>query len=242
MRTINRFAVCSIIAISLISSAAIAQDMKTQKHDEERSRSIRQSYREKKEDGLNLVVYLVEGGRETPVDPAAHTFKKGDQLRIKFRSNFDGFVYFVNIDPSGKKSVIYPDLGFRDHQNQIRADTDYSFPGEDILKFEDDVKGTEIVQVIMARQPVSFLEDAIKNANGALGKTRANAASELAGNANAQQIKVLPDKGEEGAVRSRSIRLDRPKDRDKEGTFVTVPDKQLKPGEVAVFQILLPRN
>lgn len=241
MKTLNRFAGCSIIAISLISSAAIAQDMKTQKNDEARSRSIRQSYREKKEDGLNLVVYLVEGEQETPVDPAAHTFKKGDQLRIKFRSNFDGFVYFVNIDPSGDKSVIYPDLGFKDHQNQIRADTDYRLPGEDILKFEDEVKGTEILQVIMARQPVSFLEDAIKNAHGVLGKTKANAASELASAANSQHIRVLPDKGE-GAVRSRSIRLDRPKDRDKEGAFVTVPDKQLKPGEVAVFQILLPRN
>jgi hypothetical protein len=78
-----------------------------------------------------------------------------------------------------------------------------------------------------------------------LGTTASNAASELGSAASKQTgvvideaTKVLPENGQ--SVLSRKIRLAPPKDKDKEGAVVTIPDK-LKGSEIAVFEVRLRR-
>ena len=236
MRNMIRFTIASLVAISLAAALAVAQ--------EDQDRAIRQKYRSGQEDGMSLVIYRVEGNDEVAINPANQAFKAGDQIRIKFQSNFEGYVYFINITPKGEKVVFYPDIKFK-NSNIIRAGREYLLPSKDIFEFDDEEKGIEVIQVVMSRQPIPFLEEAIRNSEGVLGTTASNAASELGSAASKQTgvvveetTKVLPENGQ--AVLSRKIRLAPPKDKDKEGAVVTIPDK-LKVGEVAIFEVRLRR-
>ena len=240
MKKLIRLTIVSLVAISLAAMLAMAQD-----NMQSEDRAIRQKYRSGQEDGMSLVVYRVEGNDEVAINPANQSFKAGDQIRIKFQSNFDGYVYFINITPKGEKVVFYPDIKFANNTNIIHASREYLLPSKDIFEFDDEEKGIEVIQVVMSRKPIPFLEQAIRTSNGVLGTTASNAASEL-GSAAAKQTgvvvddttKVLPENGQ--AVLSRKIRLAPPKDKDKEGAVVTIPDK-LKGGEVAVFEVRLRR-
>ena len=240
MRILIRLTFVSLVAIGLAPVLAGAQD-DLQSQD----RAIRQKYRSGQEDGMSLVIYKIEGDEEVAINPANHSFKAGDQIRIKFQSNFDGYVYFINITPKGEKVVFYPDIKYKNNSNIIRAGREYLLPSKDIFEFDAEEKGIEVIQAVVSRQPIPFLEEAIRNSEGVLGTTAANAASELGSAASKQPgvvvvdtTKVLPENGQ--AVLSRKIRLAPPKDRDKEGAVVTIPDK-LKGGEVAVFEVRLRR-
>ena len=240
MRKLIRLTIVSLSAISLLATLVLAQD-----DSQTQDRAIRQKYRSGQEDGMSLVVYKVEGDEEVAINPANQTFKTGDKIRIKFQSNFAGYVYFINITPKGEKVVFYPDIKFKNSSNIIRAGREYLLPSEDIFRFEDEEKGIEVIQVVISRQPIPFLEEAIRKSDGVLGTTASNAASELGSAASKQPgvviddtTKVLPENGQ--AVLSRKIRLAPPKDKDKEGAVVTIPDK-LKGGEVAVFEVRLRR-
>jgi len=260
MRSLSKLAKVSLVAacvIALAAFAAPAQSNKNQEKGQERvqeqkrvqeqevlHRAIRQKYASGEQDGLNLVIYKIENGGQTPINPATHSFKKGDQIRIEFQSNFDGYVYFINVPPKGEKVVFYPDVKFKDNNNIIRARQKYILPRESIFEFEEDQPGLEVIQVVMSRQPIPFLEDSIRKSGGVVASTAEGAASELKDLASnrggydvEKPVKVVPDKSN---VLTRSVRLAPPKEKDKEGAVVTVPDK-LKDGEMAVFEIRLRR-
>lgn len=60
-------------------------------------------------------------------------FYSGDRIRIKMRSNHEGYLYLLAYDSSNKPLVIYPEpdsLG----DNRILADVDYSTPGHIVFK------------------------------------------------------------------------------------------------------------
>jgi hypothetical protein len=247
MKKIVKRVIVSLVATSVVALTGIAAS--PQKNEEQKpevlERAIRQKYSSGQDDGISVVVYKYENGDANPINPANHNFKKGDEIRIEFQSNFDGYVYFINIPPKGEKTIFYPDRKFQNNSNVIRARQRYILPRDTIFTFEDDQTGMEVIQVVLARQPVPFLEDAIKNSDGVIASTAEGAAAEFkevsmsqGGFAVEKPVKVLPDK--ETAVLTRSVRLAPPKEKDKEGAVVTVPDK-LKPGEVAVFEIRLRR-
>jgi Domain of unknown function (DUF4384) len=235
MRSIRRFAIASLIICAFASNLALAQKPKQQPAKPGlNARSIRMAYNSGEMDGLRIIVYMVQGNNLVPIDPS-RSFKKGDQIKIEFESNFDGYVYFVNVPPSGKKAVIYPDARARENNNMIRARQRYVLPQSMPLEFMDDDKGVEVIQVIMSRQTIPLFDNAIKSSNGELGETALDAAAELVGGINVKsKPKDLP-----GGVRGRSVRLAPPKDGDKTGAVVAVPDAKLKPGEVAIFEIRL---
>jgi len=195
MRSLSKLAKVSLVAacvIALAAFAAPAQSNKNQEKGQERvqeqkrvqeqevlHRAIRQKYASGEQDGLNLVIYKIENGGQTPINPATHSFKKGDQIRIEFQSNFDGYVYFINVPPKGEKVVFYPDVKFKDNNNIIRARQKYILPRESIFEFEEDQPGLEVIQVVMSRQPIPFLEDSIRKSGGVVASTAEGAASEL---------------------------------------------------------------
>ena len=240
MRSIRRFAVASLIIGAFASNLALAQKTKPQAASEAvRSRAIRMKYDAGQVDGLRIIVYMVQGSALAPIDPS-RTFKKGDQIKIEFESNFDGFVYFVNVPPSGKKVVIYPDIRAGETNNMVRARQRYVLPQSMPLEFIDDEKGVEVIQVVMSRQPIPLFDTAIKSSHGELGETASSAAAELVGMnpktgiSVGSSAKVVP-----AGIRARSVRLAPPKDKDETGAVVAVPDSRLKPGEVAIFEIRL---
>ena len=235
------------LALSLTANLVVAQNKIAESRDSDvMSRSIRQKFSSREDDGIDFTISKRENGSFVAINPANHTFKKGDEIKVKFRSNFDGFVYLININPKGEKLVFYPDIKAKDTNNTVSAGQVYELPRNDVFVFEEDEQGIEVIQVVMARQPIPFLDDAIRNNGGALGDSADAAAAELkaqaekpAGVAVENVTRVLPeDKG----IQTRKIRLAPPKEKEKdqEGAVVTVSEK-LKPGEVAIFEVRLRR-
>lgn len=200
-----------------------------------------------------LILKKIDETKFAPVDPS-RAFQKGDQIKIAFESNFDGFVYVINVTPGGKKRVLFP---FNKESNRIIHGQRYELPNLNTFVFDEE-KGTEIVQVIMSKDAIAFFDHAVKNSQGELGETASSVAAELSGQVSKTPksgivveniTSVLPKSGA-GAMRQRGIILSPGKDKTTEGTYIAIPDKggdrskdkdasRLKTNEVAVFEIRL---
>jgi len=238
------------VAPALAFDGKVSTDKKKDEKEEARTRALLVKVDKGEVDGLRIKILKSENDTLTPVDPAKD-FKSGDKIRVAFESNFDGFVYIVNVTPGGKTKVLYPYT--HEGNNMVSKGQRYEFPGEGLIEFDDEV-GTEVLQVYMSRERIKSFDEAIKNPNGEMGTTAASAASELAGNKTAtpppaqteqsgvvadNANSVLPTEGE-GAVRTRKIRLAPGKDQEK----VAIPENngtpvKMKNGEVALFEIRL---
>lgn len=249
MRTLNRIWMISIAAIGLMVTSGLAQGPKPQSKpvqgdsDAVVSRAIRQKVRDGKLDGMELVVFDVKDGKHTPILDPGRNFTEGDEIKVQFWSSFDGYVYFVNVEPNGTKTIIYPVLGGKEENNMVRANQQYVLPRSTTFEFTGE-KGIEIIQVIMSRKPIPFFDDAVRKSNGELGKTAANAVQELVSLASKKKsgidsetiASVLPKDNQ--YIGTRKIRLAPPKDTTDQGTVIAIPDGLLN-GGVAVFEIRL---
>ena len=194
-------------------------------------------------------VMFTKDGRQ--VDPA-DVFKAGDEVQVRYESNFNGYVYMVNVTPAGEKRVIFP---------CTRATAVNLVPGQ--IKtlpvgFDAD-KGTEVLQVIMSRERIDFLENAIKGdccdapEKCALSASASSAAAELAAVAAKQQrggiavnnlVAVVPEDAQ-GGIRARGIKLSQG---NKGSAYVAIDNKsgtgsnKLEQGNFAVFEIRLTHN
>jgi hypothetical protein len=244
MRTSFRLATILVMAAGFLFATAFAQSQGI------RARGL---FVSGKTDAMRVLILKAEGNNLVPVDPSK-TFQKGDQIRVSFESNFDGYVYVVNVTPGGKKRVLFP--YDKETNNVIHSRQRYELPSSNVFVFDEE-KGTEILQVIMSREPVQFLDQAVLHSNGELGESATSAAAELSsdtpkpsrgGIISENVAPILPKTGL-GAIRTRGIILAFGKDKDEEGSFVAIPDKpdktdkkdagRLKSGEAAVFEIRL---
>jgi hypothetical protein len=204
----------------------------------------------KRADAMRVVV--LQGGN--PV-VANQEFREGEEIKIKFQSNFEGYVYILNITPGGKKRLLYPCSS--QMTNTVIPGRIYTLPPEPQSIAFDDEKGTEVLQVIMTRDRIGFLDEAIRVADCCdfakpcdLTESASTAAAELAGTVQIQQ----PGGAESGGLaaggsaqngssgmRSRGIKLASGRDKDK-SSYVAIQDgagETLKQGQVAVFYIRL---
>lgn len=207
---------------------------------------LKEDYDAGKVDGMRILILKAERGSFTPVDPG-RVFRQGDEIRLSFESNFDGYAYVINITPDGNKRVLYPSSKMASNSNTIRARQKVELPPTAFIF--DAQTGTEILQVVMSREPINVFDTAIKNSNGEL-QSASSAAGELAGTAqrggitSSEASSVLP---QNAGLRARGIFLAPGKDRDKTGSVVAISDDKgangrLKAGEVAVFEIRLQHN
>jgi Domain of unknown function (DUF4384) len=213
--------------------------------DDQPAAMTRALFVKKRSDAMRVL--FLKGG--VPVDPS-DVFKAGDEIEVKYESNFTGYAYFVNITPDGKKCLISP---------CSRAEIIEMVPGtlsKQTVAFDEE-KGTEVLQVVLSRERIKFLDDAIKGAGCCdtpcgceLSANAASAAAQLASKAAKKKdggivvndvVAVVPESGT-GGVRARGIKLAAGKDK-KEGSFVAIEDKKndnrLEPGQAAVFEIRL---
>ena len=213
--------------------------------DDQPAAMTRALFVKKRSDAMRVL--FLKGG--IPVDPS-DVFKAGDEIEVKYESNFPGYAYFVNITPEGKKCLIAP---------CSRAEIIEMVPGtlsKQTVAFDDE-KGTEVLQVVLSRERIKFLDDAIKDAGCCdtpcgceLSANAASAAAQLASNAAKKKgggivvndvVAVVPESGT-GGVRARGIKLAAGRDK-KEGSFVAIEDQKndnrLEPGQAAVFEIRL---
>lgn len=237
-------------AVALDKKATASKRKDDTKKEESRTRALLVKVDKGEVDGLKIGIKKIENKTLVAVDAAAE-FKAGDSIKVSFESNFDGYVYLVNVTPSGKSKVIYPFK--QEGNNMVTSGQRYEYPSGDGSFDFDEEKGIEVVQVYMSRDRIKMFDDAVKNSNGELGQSASSAASELSskttppapqaetGGVIATDVNsVLPTEGEEG-VRTRKIRLAPGKDQEK----VAIPENdkgtpvKMKTGEVALFEIRL---
>jgi len=237
MKAVVRVSLAALLVAGITSSSLSADRKQTQKGAEaSRARGL---FVNKKSDAMTILVLKVTGGTLVPVDPSSE-FKEGDQIKIQFQSNFDGYIYVVNIEPNGKRKVLFPYPDATD--NAVRPGERYDIPpGTAAIEFDKD-KGTEVLQVIMTRDRIAYLDDALKNPDQYLSESASSAAAELQGGIAKKVTPVVPS-GKDSKIRSRDIILAPGKDNDAKGSVVAVPDNggggKLKSGEIAPFEIRL---
>ncbi|HWR57322.1 MAG TPA: DUF4384 domain-containing protein [Thermodesulfovibrionales bacterium] len=85
------------------------------------------------------------------------TLKSGDQFKIHFMTDNDGYVYVINFDSSGKVQTIFPhpDIG---SDNKVRARQRYVLPPSKKWYFLDEVKGKETMYIIAVPFPIRNLD------------------------------------------------------------------------------------
>jgi hypothetical protein len=196
----------------------------------------------KKRSDAMRVLFLKDG---VPVDPSSQVFTAADEIEVKYESNFTGYAYFVNITPDGKKCLISPCS--RADVNEIVAGSQY----KQTVGFDDE-KGTEVLQVVLSRERIKFLEDAVKgdccpccelqaDAASAAAQLASNAANKKGGIVVNDLVAVVPESGS-GGIRARGIKLAAGRDRN-EGSVVAIDDQKnhnrLDAGQAAVFEIRL---
>ena len=202
-------------------------------------------------DGIRVTI-LKDG---SPID-AEQVFTEDDELKVKLKSNFKGYVYFINVEPGGKRCIIYPCS--RTIDNQINPNLVTLLPPDRQVIGFDGTAGTEVFQVIVSPERVEFLDAALKGKNCCddknpcsceLSGSAASAAAELASITKQQKspfavenlVAVLP-KDDPNGVRSRGIKLASGRDQKKGEAFVAIDDKdggQLQPRQAMVFEMRL---
>ncbi|HXU36359.1 MAG TPA: DUF4384 domain-containing protein [Blastocatellia bacterium] len=241
MRIVIKLITVALLLVGVSASAVDAGKKPVQKPSE--ASRARGMFIKKTSDAMSIVVFKNVGGSLVPVDPGAE-FKSGDQIKIQFASNFDGFVYVLNIAPGGKRCILFPYPEAAD--NAVHPEQRYDIPpGGDAIEFDQE-KGTEVLQVVMSRDRIPYLDAALKEPGRCLSESATTAAAELQAGIVKNATPVIPQ-DENNKVRSRDIILASGKDRDsKGGSVVAVPDNggggKLKSGEFAPFEIRLKHN
>lgn len=237
MKRLIRLTLASLAATTLIATAAGQAGGAKKQNEANRARGL---FVNKKSDAMSILVLKLIEGTMVPVDPSTE-FKAGDQIKIQFQSNFEGYIYVVNIEPNGKRKVLFPYPEASD--NAVSPDERYDIPpGTAAIEFDKE-QGTEVLQVIMSRGRIPFLDAALKEPEQYLSESAATAAAELQGGITKKVIPVVPQGEGSSKVRSRSIILAPGKDKDAKGSVVAIPDNgsggKLKSGEIAPFELRL---
>ena len=242
MKIATRLIVSALLFVSTTVAPVDAGKKPIQKVSEaNRARGL---FVSKRSDAMSILVMKNVDNTLVPVDPSSD-FKAGDQIKIQFESNFDGFVYIVNIAPSGKRCILFPYA--EASNNSVHPEQRYDLPpGGDAIEFDEE-KGTEVLQVVMSRDRIPYLDAALKEPGRCLSESASSAAAELqAGIVKVKKVSSVVPQDDNSKVRSRDIILAPGKDKDKKGSVVAVPDDggsgKLKSGEIAPFEIRLKHN
>jgi len=233
-----------LVAMLLTSVATngLSEDKKASQKKIDEAAHARGLFIKKQADAMSILVLKREGDTLVPVDPST-SFKAGDQIKLQFQSNFEGYIYIVNIAPNGKRKVLFPYPEATD--NAVQPDERYDLPpGGNTIEFDQE-KGIEVLQVIMSHDRIPYLDAALKDPEGYLSDSASSAAAELQGGIAKKVTPVVPQ-DDKNKVRSRDIILAAGKDKDEKGSVIAIPDTggggRLKSGEIAPFEIRLKHN
>lgn len=111
-----------------------------------------QLYRSNQGQGLKLSIELKRGGTTRSVSPQT-TFVTGDEIKLHFTANFDGYVYALDETPSGKTIVLFPTTEAGTF-NLVQAGHDYTIPATDgWFRFVGEA-GVERIHMIASARPI----------------------------------------------------------------------------------------
>jgi hypothetical protein len=104
--------------------------------------------------GTKVTIELSRNGKLSFVKPT-FKFRSGDKIRLRLRTNFEGYVSVLNLGSSGNIHTLYPVQG---SDNYVRPTSDYQIPGGNGWIVFDNNPGTEIISVIMSEDELRGLE------------------------------------------------------------------------------------
>ncbi|MBN8732516.1 MAG: DUF4384 domain-containing protein [Acidobacteria bacterium] len=102
----------------------------------------------------------LENGAEVEV-PATHSFRSGDQVRLKVEANQRGYLYLITRGSSGIWKPLFPSREASD--NVIEARRGYDVPSSTQAFTFDDQEGREKIFLVFSRVPLSDLDSQIDN-------------------------------------------------------------------------------
>ncbi len=242
----DRSTIAFLISLCLAVPLAAQRRQRTRKLERTNTviKEVQQTFEQGEADGLRVVIYQVSANGIIAVDPRKQ-FKSGDRFKLNLKSNFDGYLYVINVTPDGKYNLLFPLA--RSRRNTIRADQSYYVPAANDFEFKD-TQGLEVLQILMSRSPVSFLETILdgssKKANYIpLDDSAKKTLQQLAGKSSRLKpngILTFAPSSPKSGLQTRLLTLDRKKDT----TFLVVSGGKGTParfrsGEVSMFEIRL---
>ena len=232
----------------LLLSLSIAASPQSGKRQLERvaitTKGVQQSFELAEADGLKVVIYHVGQKGMEAVSPNK-AFKSGDRFRLKLQSNFDGYVYVINVTPGGENRLLFPRGTSR--RNNVRAGQSYYIPTANEFEFNDE-PGLEVLQFLISRSQIAFLEGLLDRApskanyisldNNSTGMLQRLAGKPAPVKTGGVTTRIAATR--ESGLQTRMLTLDRKKD----STFVVVSGvkgapNRFRPGEISVFEIRL---
>jgi hypothetical protein len=110
--------------------------------------------------GLRITVELRRDGAVKMVSPQSD-FRNGDQIRLHFVSNVDGYVYALNETPSGETKVIFP-TAEAGSNNMIHKAQDYTIPATNGWFRMTGGAGAEKVLMILSPRALPEMESKLQ--------------------------------------------------------------------------------
>lgn len=235
------------IPLLVLTTAGTVYAQKEAKRQLERKNSsaqeVQRSYERREADGLKVTIYRREGKEFHPVNPG-QSYTTGDRIKVKFQSNFDGYVYVINLTPDGERRLLFPRPLAR--RNNIRAGQAHDIPFSGDFSF-DDKAGLEVLQILMSRSQVDFLEavldrGALKATHLSLDKPAQRSLQKLTGKPDRLKgsgIATQTQAKRTAGLQTRELRLES----QKEGSIVILAGakgtSRFAPGEVSIFEVRL---
>lgn len=99
--------------------------------------------------GAKVIIERMRDGKLAFVSPNSK-FRSGDKIRLRFATNFDGYLKILNVGSSGKVSLLFPYEGADD---RIQPTKDFQVPKSGDWIVFDDTPGTEVMTVVMSKKP-----------------------------------------------------------------------------------------
>lgn len=204
---------------------------------------VRKNYERRQADGLKVTIYQLVSNGLRPVNPG-QSFTSGDRIKVKFQSNFDGYVYVINLTPAGERRLLFPRPSSR--HNIVRAGQAYDIPPSGEFRFDED-PGLEVLQIVMSRSQVYFLEAildraSLKATNLSLDKVARNSLGNLGGKPTRLKGSGIATQSEPKRTAGLQTRMLTLESR-KEGSILILSGpkgtNRFGPGEISVFEIRL---
>lgn len=198
-----------------------------------------------------MQVRVLDSKTNMPVSPTQE-FRKDAKLKVIIESNFEGYVYVINVEKAGsgdKRFLVYPNLDTSN--NEIKPNLPLTLPAS-----FDEKPAIEILQVIVSHDRIDYLDSVLKGSTCSRNENRCELVDQIA----ARTASLVGNKksDEQGGIisrhdgaqqqtegtRSRDIKFSAGKDKDAKSTYMAIPVEssgggRLKSGEVIALEIRL---
>lgn len=104
--------------------------------------------------GFSYWVELIDGDGEHTRVTTDRVFQRGDRIRLNIMSNWNGYLYVVNLTSTGRSQVLFPHPAVSAGNNLIGANTLYEAPPDAHIRC-DDTSGEEAIWLMLSPTPLS---------------------------------------------------------------------------------------